>query len=99
MADPNDQVHRSSNFAPHGQFTTLCSGAGIRKSPLPQFASAFLLDSERKIEATVCRPPSLRLETDRACSENERPFQHCPIQQTAFHRLSVATQAAYRRRT
>src|SRR5258706_786265 len=30
MADPIDQVHRSSNFAPHGQFTTFCSGAGIR---------------------------------------------------------------------
>src|SRR5712664_1522224 len=30
MADPIDQVHRSSTFAPHGQFTTLCSGAGIR---------------------------------------------------------------------
>src|SRR6266852_8415341 len=30
MADPINQVHRSSNFAPHGQFTTLCSGAGIR---------------------------------------------------------------------
>jgi len=30
MADPIAQVHRSSNFAPHGQFTTLCSGAGIR---------------------------------------------------------------------
>ena len=71
----------------------------MNPSPLPRFASAFLLDSERKIEATVYRPPSFRLETGRACAENEHLFQHCPIQQTAFHRLSVATQAAYRRRT
>ncbi len=48
-------------------------------SLLPQPGSAFLLHSERKTEATVCHRHSSLLEIGTISSENEHPFQHCPI--------------------
>src|SRR5256885_10292560 len=58
MADRIDQGQRSSTFAPHGQFTTLCSGACIRydSRSMPERQMSFgrnghsLLGSTQKLD-------------------------------------------------